>query len=250
MSPDNRPWDDEDPPAKPSSRNRLLPWLVFIAIVGAGLWLASRAFPGALSATEDKVWLGLGTAWVVLVSLRLFSNGPIRWGEKAKHLAIWLGIVVVIAIGFAYRGELSGVFHRVSAEAATGYPVATGPREMVIAADPDGGYFVMGKVNGEVVRFLIDTGASDTVLSPADARRIGIDVSALTFERSAETANGIGYGAAVVVDSLSVGSISVSDMPVVVNQAPMTTSLLGMSFLRGLESFHVRDGRLYLTARE
>jgi aspartyl protease family protein len=36
-------------------------------------------------------------------------------------------------------------------------------------------------------------------------------------------------------------------VPMTVNQAPMTSSLLGMSFLRRLDSFQVRGRRLYLT---
>ena len=193
--------------------------------------------------------MAYGLAWACFLSLRLFSGGPIRWGEKARHAGIWLAIVAVIAVGFTYRSEAASVFQRVRGEFSGGYPVAAGPQELVVTADAGGGYTVMGKVNGEVVRFLVDTGASETVLSPADARRIGVDVDSLVFDRAAETANGVGYGARLVVDSVAVGSISVADMPVVVNQAPMSNSLLGMTFLRRLESFHVRDGRLYLKGR-
>jgi aspartyl protease family protein len=213
-----------------------------------GLWFLFQAFPGAVQG-QDKAWVVYGLLWAVLLSMRLFTGGPVRWGEKARYAAIWIGIVAVIAVGFTFRGEVSGVFNRVRAEASGGYPVATGPHEMVVTADASGGYFVMGKVNGKVVRFLVDTGASDTVLSPADAQRVGIDVASLSFDRESETANGVGYGAAVVVDELSVGSISIANMPVSVNQAPMRQSLLGMTFLSRLASFHFRDGKLYLTAR-
>jgi len=120
----------------------------------------------------------------------------------------------------------------------------------VVTQGDEGGFFVMGMVNGQRVRFLVDTGASDTVLSPADAKRLGIDLETLTFDKTAETANGMGYGAAFTADSLAVGSIAFSDMPLVVNQAPMSSSLLGMTFLRRLESFQVKGDKLYLKSRD
>jgi len=51
------------------------------------------------------------------------------------------------------------------------------------------------------------------------------------------------------VSSLTVGPISLSDVPVSINQAPMDSSLLGMTFLRRLKSFSVRNHRLYLRWR-
>ena len=58
------------------------------------------------------------------------------------------------------------------------------------------------------------------------------------------------YGAQITVDRLAVGSIELTELPVVVNKAPMTSSLLGMTFLGRLESFQVRGHKLYLKARE
>ena len=112
------------------------------------------------------------------------------------------------------------------------------------------GFELVGKVNGQRVRFLVDTGATDTVLSPDDARRIGIDVDQLHFVQAAETANGKGYGAAYAAKRLEVGPIAFDNFALVVNRAPMSSSLLGLSFLNRLESFQVRDGQLVLRWRE
>ena len=127
--------------------------------------------------------------------------------------------------------------------------MATGARELVVSQDPDGGFYLMGQVNGQIVRFLVDTGASDIVLSAADAERVGIETSRLSFDHPSETANGVGYAAPSTVESLAVGSIRFDGVPVLVNQAPMSSSLLGMSFLKRLESFRVSGRKLYLTRR-
>lgn len=252
MSNSQGPWERKNAPeAEPSaSRRRLFVWLGVLAAGSLGLWVMFQAFPGVVSGGEDWVWVAWGVLWLVAASTRLLADGPVRWGEKARHAAIWVGIIAVLAVGFSYRTELTGVFQRVRGDISGGYPVETAPRELVVTAADGGGFYVMGRVNGKVVRFLVDTGASETVLSPADAERIGLNLAAMTFDREAETANGIGHGAAVMVDSVAVGSIEVSDMPVLVNRAPMGQSLLGMTFLHRLESFQVKDGRLYLKARE
>jgi aspartyl protease family protein len=107
----------------------------------------------------------------------------------------------------------------------------------------------MGQVNGQAVRFLVDTGASETVLSPADAKRIGVDTAGLAFDHPSETANGVGYAAPLTADSLAVGTIRFENVPMLVNQAPMSSSLRGMSFLKRLESFKVSGRKLYLKPR-
>ncbi len=99
------------------------------------------------------------------------------------------------------------------------------------------------------MRFLIDTGASDIVLAPEDARRIGIDMGALTYSRSYQTANGLGEGAPLRIDSLRMGPIWLTDVPASVNRAPMDTSLLGMSFLRQIGSFEIEGRRMRLKTK-
>jgi aspartyl protease family protein len=117
---------------------------------------------------------------------------------------------------------------------------------MIVTESPGGSYLVYGKVNGTTVPFLIDTGASDIVLSPGDARRIGIDMDALSFDHVYETANGQGRGAPYQVASLQVGDIVFKDVSVSINDANMRTSLLGMSFLRRLKSFGFENHQLVL----
>jgi aspartyl protease family protein len=250
MSPPSGPWaqgPDDPEPRRP--RARLLIWLALLLATAAGVTLLFRIFPGGVSTGEDWAWLARGVALVALVSAGILAGGRINWGQKARHAAIWAGIIAVLALGAAYRDELMGVGQRLRSEFSPSYAVATGPRELVVTQDEDGGFYVMGQVNGQPVRFLVDTGASEIVLSPADARRLGVNLDTLTFDHAAETANGVGYAAPFTADSLAVGSIRFDNVPVAINQAPMRNSLLGMSFLKRLDSFQVSGRKLYLKAR-
>ena len=95
-------------------------------------------------------------------------------------------------------------------------------------------------------RFLVDTGASDIVLSPSDAKRLGVDVAQLQFTQDYETANGVGRGAPYTIERLTVGPVLMTVVPASINQTPMESSLLGMTFLKRLDGFEVRGRKLYL----
>ena len=132
-----------------------------------------------------------------------------------------------------------------------GDPVVAGDHQLAIERDDrEGGFLIVGQVNGQRVRFLIDTGATDTVLSPDDARRLGVPVDSLAYDHLTETANGTGRAADWTAERLDVGAIRLDNFEMSVNQAPMSTSLLGMSFLSRLESFEVRGRRLILKWRD
>ena len=98
-----------------------------------------------------------------------------------------------------------------------------------------GHYVVEAMVNGTPVDFLVDTGASHVVLAPADAARLGFRPAQLRFTGRAETANGTVGLAPVTLRELRIGQLSRHGVAAVVNEAPMGISLLGMSFLDGLE---------------
>ncbi len=253
MADGHGPWGgpkpEEPPPPRRVPGHRLWIWFAVAAVVAGGLTLLFKAFPGQLHAPDDWGRMGYLVALIAAMSAGLFRAREINWGQKARHAAMWVAIVALAALAVAYRGEFEGVGQRLRTAFSGSYPVAAGAHEMVVPQDESGGFYVMAQINGQPVRFLIDTGASDTVLSPDDAHRLGLDTPGLTYSRLAETANGTGYGAPITVGRLTIGSIEMNQMPVVINKAPMTMSLLGMSFLTRLESFQIRDRRLYMTGR-
>ncbi len=118
--------------------------------------------------------------------------------------------------------------------------------ELVVEADSRGHYYVDAEVNGESVRFLVDTGATMVALSPDDAARIGFRPGPAEFTGRARTANGIARIAPVMIDEIEVGDIRVRNVPGAVLDTAMRNSLLGMSFLARLSGFEVRGNRLIL----
>jgi len=226
----------------------LLIWLGLI-LLGVALYVGLQvAFPGQLSGMDQADALQM-LGWLALVSSGLIFARRMRLPEVARNIAIWAAIVGVAVLGYSYRGEAAAVFQRVRGELIPAMAVPTSAHAMTVTAADDGGFYVMGEVNGKPMRFAIDTGANGVLLSPADAARAGIDVDALKFASPSETANGVGYTAPVTVDALDVGQIRLSGVPASVNRAPMSTSLLGMAFLKRLDSFEVKGDQLTLRWR-
>jgi len=111
---------------------------------------------------------------------------------------------------------------------------------------PDGHYYVTAEVNGTPLRFVVDTGASQIVLSRRDAARAGIGTESLVYTGRAQTANGTVRTAPVRLERVSIGPIADRDVRAVVNEGAMTGSLLGMDYLRRFSSVEITGGKLVL----
>jgi aspartyl protease family protein len=243
------PWRRNPPPRRERDGTRAMLWLALLLAGGLGLWTLADIFPDRLSSDESRAYLVRSVVVLALLASGLAFSRRIVLGTALRNLAIWAGIIVVLILGFTFQDELRDVAVNVRSELIPGYPAAAGANEFVLTANADGHFHIIGEANGAKVDFLIDTGASDIVLAPADARRLGIDTDALRYTRVYRTANGLGRGASFVLPSLSIGPIARVDVPVSINQSEASESLLGMSFLTGMASIEIRGRKLYLRWR-
>jgi aspartyl protease family protein len=183
---------------------------------------------------------------VLLLLIIVLGGGRIR-GELRKKAfrdgAIWLGIILVLVFAYSFRDMFSS---RLMGELMPHQARENDDGSIQVRASEGGHYFIEAKVNDAYVRFMVDTGATDIVLSPKDAKRAGIDTEALDYSRTYSTANGFGSGAGVVLNSLRIGSLSFTKLEASVNKADMGNSLLGMSFLTRFQSFQIKDNVLVL----
>jgi aspartyl protease family protein len=195
----------------------------------------------APSSSGDAAYLLYVVGLVVLIGL-IIPAGP-----RPRGLGP-LALVLVLAVtGYAYRFELQGVARHVLGALMPYRGEEVGGGSVRFEAWPDGQFRIDALVDGTPVTFLVDTGASDVVLTPRDAARLGYAPQRLDFSDSYTTANGSVRGAPIVLDEIAIGPIRLSDVAAAVNGAPMAYSLLGVSFLDRLGSFEVADGVLTLT---
>lgn len=226
-------------------RIRRYVWLGLLALGAVGLLELARLFPHSVE-SYDGAYLIVFVGWAVILSAGLIFSRQLGLGEAVRNIAIWAGIACVLVLAFTYQTELNDVWLRVRSEIAPSYAVEPSATLLAITESPGDEFLVMGTVNGEPVKFLIDTGATDIVLNPSDAKRLGIDMAALRFTHATQTANGKGLAAPYTIGQLDIGPIHLTNVAASVNETDMGSSLLGMAFLKRMKSFEIRDRRLFL----
>jgi aspartyl protease family protein len=220
-------------------------WLAALAGLTLVLFALSRLFPNSLGGGDTANMLQM-VGWFALLSSSLLFIRQVNLKQAARTTLVWIAIAGVLVLGYAWRDPLLEAGRQLRGQLLPGYPVASGSGEMTLTEHDGGGYQVIGSVNGAAVRFLIDTGASDIVLTATDARAAGIDPDALGYNRPAATANGIAHSAGATVKELKVGGFVLNDVQVSVQREGLGVSLLGMRFLGRLKSFGFGQHKLVL----
>lgn len=114
-----------------------------------------------------------------------------------------------------------------------------------------GCYVVGGSIGGPAgwfaSDFWIDTGAGFVTLRQSSAAAIGIITAPSDFTVSAQTANGVVWGASVTVPRVTVSGITRNHLPgLVLRDEHLFADLLGMSFISTLRQFDINNGWLTL----
>lgn len=126
-------------------------------------------------------------------------------------------------------------------------PESAGARlEEVVMLGAHGHFVTDVHINGTPVTFLIDTGASHTVINQRDAERLNLNSGQLRYSIPFQSANGTTYAAPVTLRDVRLGQFQLYDLDAYVNQGELGISLLGMSFLTQFESYEFLGDRLVL----
>lgn len=169
-------------------------------------------------------------AQLIYLGLLLAALGGWVLVEYRKRMGAALR--TALAWGMIFLGVMAGygLWNDISRNITASQIVSTGG-DIEIPRSPDGHYYVTLDINGEGVRFLADTGATNMVLSTTDARRLGIEPESLVYLGEAMTANGVVRTARVSLPQVTLGPFTDTDFPAYVNKAEMEGSLLGMDYL-------------------
>ena len=186
--------------------------------------------------TADAIYLSL-LGGALLLSYLLASR--INIGKMLQQMGIWvlifMGAIAVI-----------GMWPEIQRTITPRQSVVDGTT-IVLPRARDGHYYLTLDINNVPVEFVVDTGASQVVLTQDDAKRIGLNPSSLSYLGTASTANGTVRTAAVRLDTVSLGAITDSSVRAVVNDGQMFGSLLGMTYLSNFDSITIKDGQLILS---
>jgi aspartyl protease family protein len=186
--------------------------------------------------------LMLGGVYILMAIMLLLGTLMSRREKPARMLTMMLAWISIFGGGFVlftFRDDLGYVAQRLRSE-ATGEPVTEG-REVRIPMAIDGHFWVDARLNGQDVKFLVDSGATMTTIGTETARAAGIEVNPQR-NQVVRTGNGIIKVATGRADMLEVGPIERRDMNLHIAGTDADLNVLGMNFLSSLQRWGV-EGR-------
>lgn len=178
--------------------------------------------------------LGTAVAFWFLAQNRQSLNKTLQ--QVMAWVFIFVGVVAVV-----------GLWEDIRTTVAPAPQMTVTGEAIEVPRSADGHYYLPVQVNGEPITFLVDTGASQIVLSDKDARRAGIDPNQLNYFGRALTANGEVRTAPVRLDTLTVGPITDQNVSAWINEGELHKSLLGMDYLHRFSNIQFTDGRMILS---
>ena len=178
----------------------------------------------------------------VLAALILGSVLTSRRGELGRvfrQAGVWLLIFVgVVALVTSWQDI------RQSGQSMSFQKSENG--SIIIPRQVDGHYHLTLTINDRDIDFLVDTGASDVVLTRQDAARVGFDPDRLDYWGTANTANGTVRLATVRLRTVRLGDILDENIRASVNHEPMKKSLLGMRYLSKFNVIEITKNQMIL----
>jgi aspartyl protease family protein len=180
---------------------------------------------------------------VLVGSAFLVRRVPI--GQSLKMLAAWALIFGAAFVAFTLKDDFKALGKRVIDEARGGGEVQVAGETLRVRQSDDGHFWIDAQLNGQRVRFLVDSGATTTSISAVTARRAGIEASG-GLPVIVRTANGTVEAQRGRAERLKVGTIEREDLPVHVSEAFGDMNVLGMNFLSSLSGWSVEGKWLIL----
>ncbi len=184
-----------------------------------------------------------------LVYLSVLGTAVVFWFLAQNRQSLNKTLQQVMAWVFIFVGVVAvvGLWEDIRTTVGPAPQMTVTGESIEVPRSADGHYYLPVQVNGEPITFLVDTGASQIVLSDKDARRAGIDPNQLNYFGRALTANGEVRTAPVRLDTLTVGPITDQNVSAWINEGELHKSLLGMDYLHRFSNIQFTDGRMILS---
>jgi len=120
-------------------------------------------------------------------------------------------------------------------------------RTLTISPDPRGHFATDGRIDGQRINFMVDTGASVVALNESSAARFGLRPVPGDYTSRVTTANGTIRAARTRIAMIELGGLIVRDVDaLVLPDEALSENLLGLSFLSKLKRFEYANGKLLL----
>lgn len=167
------------------------------------------------------------------------AQNRLALGRVAQQALIWVLIFVGVIAAV-------GVWDDIRTTVTPRQTVHADSQQITVPRSRDGHFRLTLMINDQPIPFLVDTGATQIVLTREDAERAGLDPANMIFSGIAMTANGEVRTAPVRLDAVALGPFVDQRVGAWVNGGELEQSLLGMSYLQRWSSVSFQGNTLVL----
>ena len=156
----------------------------------------------------------------------------------SRHFLSWCLIFIGLVTAYGFKDVLiAALFPYIGHQTGETF---------VYSKAEDGHFYLQLVVNGEKVKFLLDTGATNLVLNKKTAERVGFDLNELSYNLNTYTANGISRSAKILIQEIKIGTLYERDVSAMVAEGDLFMPLLGMTFLSQFGEISINGDKLTL----
>jgi aspartyl protease family protein len=168
-----------------------------------------------------------------------------------RNILIFAAIMIGLGTFMAQMADKMTAAPALATSARKATPAETigeaGPRSLNIPRDSRGQFLTEGRIDGQRIDFMVDTGASLVALNETSAARFGLRPSRGDYKASVTTANGTIKAARARLAMVDIGGLVVRDVDaMVLPDEALSENLLGLSFLSKLKRFEYANGKMVL----
>ena len=178
---------------------------------------------------------------ILLIGVGSFIFGDFRnkLSQNLQSAAIWVLIFFGAVVIYGFKDSIeSQLFPRTSVQQIG--------EEIILTRAGDGHFYATLNINNADITFVVDTGATNVVISRDDALRIGLNPDELNYMGRAQTANGTVRTADVRLDEVNFANRTDRNLRASVNGGELDTSLLGMSYLNRFTTIQISGNQMRL----
>jgi aspartyl protease family protein len=178
---------------------------------------------------------------------------PIGFGDM-RNIIILAAIMIALGTFMAKIADrmtpapaAATTAERKTPAAETVAQATAGIRSLSIPRDARGHFETEGRIDGQRIAFMVDTGASVIALNESSAARFGLRPAPSEYKATVTTANGTVKAAPTRLAVVDIGGLVVRDVDaMVLPDEALSENLLGLSFLSKLKRFEYANGKMVL----
>lgn len=207
-----------------NSRCGLVKYLIFIFLINSHVSFAQEV--KVLGLFGDRAFIKVDEKSAVIKVGQSHQNVQLKSISSQKAVLVIESKEVPLGLGETFQSAPSPVIEEKK-------PEIVKPKASVsIYANLGHQFITSGVINGRIVSFLVDTGATSISMSRKQAQRIGIDFRTKGKEGMSGTANGSVKHWQMMLNSVKVGTITLPFVDATIRDTEDDLPiLLGMSFL-------------------